>query len=466
VNPQELINRINELKQERARLVEQNRTVLDEFHESRSEGETWSSSEKREEYEKRFARVKAITEEVETLEAQLEQERRTELGGEDPAGPRSGHAAPDGGAGESRDSLPELFRGRREEDLSASERRALEMYRDYGPHFRDRTLDGADLGAYGRAFRSYLAHGREGLSAEDARALSAGTDAEGGFTVPPNFVAQLIKAVDDMVFVRRFATVFPLTTGDSMGAPSLDADPADADWTTELATGAEDAAMAFGTRALEPIPLAKRIKVSRKLLRASALNVEALVRDRLAYKFAVSQEKGFLTGGGVTDPLGLFTADANGITAARDVSAGNTTTAITMDGLKNAKWSLKGGYLRNARWMFHRDALAMIDKLRTEDGGAGTGMYLWQPSVQAGEPDRLLNLPVHMSEYVPSTFTTGLYVGILGDFSYYWIADALNMIVQRLVELYAETNQIGFIGRLETDGAPVLEEAFTRVTLA
>ena len=67
-----------------------------------------------------------------------------------------------------------------------------------------------------------------------------------------------------------------------------------------------------------------------------------------------------------------------------------------------------------------------------------------------------------ISEFVPNTFPTGQYVGILGDFSNYWIADALSMQVQRLNELYAETNQVGFIGRLETDGAPVLEEAFVR----
>jgi HK97 family phage major capsid protein len=71
-----------------------------------------------------------------------------------------------------------------------------------------------------------------------------------------------------------------------------------------------------------------------------------------------------------------------------------------------------------------------------------------------------------MSEYVPNTFSSGNYVGVIGDFSYFWIAEALDMRVQRLVELYAETNQTGYIGRMEVDGMPVLEEAFTRVTLA
>jgi HK97 family phage major capsid protein len=99
---------------------------------------------------------------------------------------------------------------------------------------------------------------------------------------------------------------------------------------------------------------------------------------------------------------------------------------------------------------------------------------LWAPGVagarvgdvSAGLPDTILDAPYYISEYVPNTFTTGLYVGIIGDMSFYWIADALSLQIQRLVELYAESNQIGLIGRLETDGLPVLEEAFARVTLA
>ena len=75
-------------------------------------------------------------------------------------------------------------------------------------------------------------------------------------------------------------------------------------------------------------------------------------------------------------------------------------------------------------------------------------------------------IPVFMSEYAPNTFTTGLYAGIIGDFSFYWIADALDMQLQRLVELYAAANQTGFLMRSETDGMPVLEEAFARLKTA
>ncbi len=182
---------------------------------------------------------------------------------------------------------------------------------------------------------------------------------------------------------------------------------------------------------------------------------------RLAYKFGITQEKGFLTGSGAGQPLGVFTASPLGISTGRDVSTDNTATAFTANGLYNVKYSLKAAYWPRAKWLFHRDAVKMLAKLVN-----GEGQYLWQPSLQMGQPDMLLGHPVSVSEYAPNTFTANLYVGIIGDFSQYWIADSMAMEIQRLVELYAATNQVALIGRMESDGMPVLEEAFARVKLA
>lgn len=313
---------------------------------------------------------------------------------------------------------------------------------------------------YRAAFDRALMGGFNSVNESERRALQADSDPSGGYMVAPvQFVMDLVKFVDDVVFIRQRATKFQVSGAASLGAPSLDADPADADWTSELATGSEDSTMAFGKRELHPHPLAKRIKVSNKLI-TKVPSAESLVRARLAYKFGITQEKGFMTGNGANQPLGIFTASAMGIPVTRDVSTGNGAAAPTFDGLISAKFALKGNYWPKAEWIFHRDVLAVVAKLKD-----GEGQYLWRESVRAGEPDRLLNLPVNMSEYSPNTLTTGLYVGALGDFSNYWIADAIDMQVQRLGELYAETNQVGFIGRLETDGMPVLAEAFVRVKL-
>ena len=316
---------------------------------------------------------------------------------------------------------------------------------------------------YRNAYASYLRDGLQACSPVEQRALSSSDDVQGGYLRAPQQLARdLIKALDDTLWIRALATKFELQGADSLGMPSLDADPADAAWTSELATGNEDSSMAFGKRELVPRPIAKRIKVSSKLLR-TAPKAEAVVRERLTYKFSVTEEKAFLTGDGAGKPLGLFTASNDGIPTSRDVSVDNTTTALTGDGLINALYSLKSGYQSSPslRWLFHRDAVKMIRKLKSNDN-----QYLWQPGAQLGQPDRLFNVPVVTSEFCPNTFTAGQYVGMVADFKYYAIADSLGISIQRLVELYAETNQVGFIGRLEVDGMPVLAEAFARVQLA
>jgi HK97 family phage major capsid protein len=319
---------------------------------------------------------------------------------------------------------------------------------------------------YEQTFRLWLGGDQSQVRAAESelRSMQMDVNTAGGFLVPPlQFVADLIAVVDDLVFIRQRATKYTVTNAISMGVPTRDTDVDDTDWTQELAVGNESAGPTVGRRDFTPHPLAKLIKLSNKLIRAAAVDPESLIIDRLGYKFAITQEKAFLTGDGVQKPLGLFTAHANGISTARDKQTGSAT-GFTADGLIDVRYNQKVQYWRSSVWLFHRDALRLIRKLKDSQN-----QYLWNPAGLGGyglvvdQPESLLGHPVLMSEYVPNTFTTGLYVGLFGDLSRYWIVDALDMQMQRLLELYAATNQTGFIGRMEMDGMPVLEEAFTRL---
>lgn len=309
-------------------------------------------------------------------------------------------------------------------------------------------------------FRSFLRGER--------RALQADSDTEGGYLLAPQTIAAALLAnVKNQTFMRQLAHIETINQSESLGVVSLDNDFGSADWTQELTQTVVDEALRLGKRELKPIPLTKETKLSRTLVRRTAGKAETLVLDRLGYQFGITMENAYMNGSGAGQPLGVFVASALGITTGRDVSTDNTTTAITADGLIEAKHTLKGQYWPRARWIFHRDAIKKIRKLKD-----GNDQYLWSPGigtgngVSGGVPNLILDTPYEMSEYVPNTWTTGLYVGILGDFSYYWILDALQLEIQVLNELYARTNQFGYIGRLETDGMPVLEEAFVRVKLA
>lgn len=311
-------------------------------------------------------------------------------------------------------------------------------------------------------FRGWLRTGKvPGEYAEEMRAYTVGSDTEGGFMqAPQEIVQQLLKNIDDFFFIRDRATKYALPTAESLGVPTLDADAEDFDWTTELATGNEEDTLRIGKREMRPHPLAKRVKLSKTQVRKIPA-FEQLILQRMGYAFSRTMEKQYLTGDGFQKPLGVFTASADGVPTSQDVSTGNTATAITFDGLIEAKFKLKAPYWPRADWLFHRDAVKMITKLKD-----GDGQYLWRMSVRDGEPDTLLGRPLMVSEFAPNTFTTGLYVGMFADFSYYWVVDTLNMQMQALIELYAETNQNGYIARYEGDGAPVLAEAFSRVKLA
>ena len=300
------------------------------------------------------------------------------------------------------------------------------------------------------------------LSQLESRALAADSLTAGGALVLPMALSgAFIQAVNNETFMRSLAMVESVTEAQSLGVASLDTDISDPIWTGEVVTITEDTAMAVGRREMVPRPLALAIVVSNSLLRKSA-RAGGLAIERLGYKHGVVQENAFLNGSGASQPLGVFTASADGVATSRDYSTGNTTTTIEADGLIGCKMNVKGGYQNNGSWIFSRDAVAQIMKLK-----GGDGQYLWIPSMRDGEPDRLLGRPLFISEYAPSTFTTGLYVGIFGDFKRgYMIADSLSITVQRLNELRALTNQSVFVARVETDGQPVLGEAFSRVKLA
>lgn len=429
--------KIIEERQKRAQLIADARALLDK-----------ADAEKRDLTQEEQNNWDALMKQADQVKATIDREERMLLHGEaDLNQPSTAPTRPEPEGRGGRERVE--FRSRGMSGLNQ------ETWRD-APEWR--RLLRTTAPEYTAGFRGFL---RGQPINPEMRALQADLDTQGGYLLAPlQVVDRLIQVVDDMVFIRRLASVFAVPNADTLGAPSLDADPADADWTSELATGSEDTAMSFGRRELNPHPLAKRLKISRKLL-MKVPNSENMAVTRLGYKFGITQEKAYMTGNGSGQPLGVFTVSSSGISTSRDVSSGNTATSIGFDGLISAKYALKGQYWNKAQWIFHRDAMAQIAKLKDSQG-----QYLWRESVRVGEPDRILGLPVNTSEYTPNTFTTGLYVGILGDFSNYWIADSMAMEFQRLVELYAETNQVGLIGRLDSDGMPVLEEAFVRVKLA
>ena len=322
---------------------------------------------------------------------------------------------------------------------------------------------------YRAAFNDYLRFGMgDPMPSEnrsilrESRALQMDSDTQAGFLVAPEqFVREIIKTLDDELIVRRLARKFVVRNARSLGILKRTAQISTFAWGTEISSPAADSTLAYGKRVLHPHPATGEILVSEDLLANTAGEVETEVRTELIQDFGELEEDAFFTGSGAAQPLGIFTASADGISTARDISTDNTATTIEADNLHEVFFSMKKRHRMRGEWIFHRDGIKAVRKLKDSQN-----RYLWEASLRAGEPDTILGRPVEESERAPNTFTTGQYVGIFGDFTRYYIADALDMTIRRLDELKAETFQKAFIARAKVDGMPVLEEAFSRVTLA
>ena len=97
--------------------------------------------------------------------------------------------------------------------------------------------------------------------------------------------------------------------------------------------------------------------------------------------------------------------------------------------------------------------LAALRKLKDNNGA-----YIWQPSYQAGEPDRLLGYAVHTIAFAPE-LASGKPVMAFGDYSYYNIGDRGSRSMQELRELFAGNGMIGYVAKERVDGLLVLPEA-------
>lgn len=277
-------------------------------------------------------------------------------------------------------------------------------------------------------------------------ALQIGEDSEGGFLVPDEYENQLIQALQEANVLRNLCNVINTSHGDRK-IPVV-ASHGSAAWLDEEGafTESDDA---FTQVTLSAYKLGTMLKVSDELLNDSYFDLEAYIAAEFARRISAAEEEAFLTGNASSKPTGLLhtTGGASlGVTAA-------SATAITMDEVLDLYHSLKSSYRKNATFLVNDATIKAIRKLKD-----GQGQYLWQPSVQAGTPDTILNRPVISSQFMP-TAAAGEKTILFGDFKYYWIADRQGRTFKRLNELYAANGQVGFLASQRLDGKLILPEA-------
>lgn len=288
----------------------------------------------------------------------------------------------------------------------------------------------------------YMRKGQNGIQPNVQNALQVGTDSEGGFIVPEEFETTLIHSLENVNVMRQISTV--IRTSSDRNIP-VESTRGNAAWTAEEAAYNESDA-AFSRVILGAHKLTRIMKVSEELLVDAFFDLENFTRDNFARSFGVPEEAAYVDGSGTGQPTGVADASQLGVSLAGAA-------AITFDEVIDLYYSLKRIYRGNGTFLASDDMMKLVRKLKDSNG-----QYLWQPSLQAGEPDMLLNRPVMASDGMPVP-TTGNKSLLFGDFSYYWIADRTGVVMQRLNELYAANGQVGFRMNMRVDGKLTLAEA-------
>ena len=286
----------------------------------------------------------------------------------------------------------------------------------------------------------------EGLDPMIKNALQIGTDTEGGYLVPDEFERTLIEALDEENIFRKLANVISTSSGDRK-IPVV-ASKGTASWIDEEGAIPESDD-SFGQVSIGAYKLGTMIKVSEELLNDSVFNLENYIAREFARRIGNKEEDAFFTGDGSGKPTGILAATGGaqiGVTAA-------SATAITVDEILDLFYSLKSPYRNKSVFVMNDATIKAIRKLKD-----GQGQYIWQPSLQAGTPDTILNRPVYTSSYVPTIAAAAKSI-IFGDFGYYWVADRQGRVFKRLNELYAATGQVGFVATQRVDGKLILPEA-------
>ena len=291
------------------------------------------------------------------------------------------------------------------------------------------------------AFASYLREG--GAIPVEYRDLTSGTAASGGYLVPQGFSGELSSAMKDYSGVLAAARVFPTSTGAPIAWPTVD-DTANVGELLSENTQTAALDMSFASVTLNAyIFSSKRILVSNSLLQDSAFPVDSFLAQKFAERIGRSLNAYLTTGTGTSQPKGVVTAASLGKTG----TTGQTLSVIYED-LVDLMHAVDPSYRKSAKcgYMMNDSSLKVVRKLKDSQNRP-----LWEPSLQAGQPDTLLGYPVWVNSDMAAMAANAKSI-LFGDFSQYIVREAMAVSVMRSEHIAADKFQTMFAAFARYDG--------------
>lgn len=281
--------------------------------------------------------------------------------------------------------------------------------------------------AYKTAQNAYLRKGDQLLTPDEAKALSVGSDPDGGYVVDPDTSGRLIKKIFETSPVRQYASVQVISTDALEGLRDLD--ETTFGWVGETSSRVETSTPQLEKWRIPVHEMYAEPRATQKFVDDMAIALEDWLADKVADKFARAENTAFVNGTGVDQPRGFLTYPA-GTTNPGQVQQQTTGADGAFgadpdggDALINMIHALKSQYRANGVFAMNRTTLGAVRLLKDSQG-----RMLWQPSLAAGMPSTLLGYPLASFEDMPDYTTTDAQAIIFADFGeFYQIVDRLGI---------------------------------------
>ncbi len=283
------------------------------------------------------------------------------------------------------------------------------------------------------AFESYIRSGEaSGLRALELKALSAGSNPDGGYLVPPEVetaIGQRLTAISPIRGIAGQRTI----SGNVYKKPFMTAGPA-VGWVGETDARTATTSPTLDELSFPAMELYAMPAATATLLEDAAVNIDQWLAQEVEQVFAAQEGAAFVTGDGSNKPKGFLAYDTiddaswewGKLGYIASGAAGAFPSSDPSDVLVDLVYAVNAGYRQNAVFVMNRKTQSAIRKFKDS-----TGNYLWQPPAIAGGKASLMTFPVIEAEDMPDIAANSLSIAF-GDFNRgYLVVDRAGVSVLR-----------------------------------
>lgn len=292
-------------------------------------------------------------------------------------------------------------------NASLEEKGVLFMNAVASSYGRKEVFSSESYTGYCKAFNGYIRKHEQTLSPDELRALSIGSDPDGGYWVVPEVAASIIATIFETSPIRELAS--SMSIGSKSVTMVIDDSEAGGGWLGERQTPSETSTPTIREKEIVTFAGYAEPQATMEMLADANINVEQWLAGKVSDKLARQENTAFVVGNGIGKPRGFMTYPSGTTYGNVEQVVSGAAATFTLDGLISLQSALKEAYQRNAAWLFRRASIAEVRKLKDANN-----QYLWQPNNQAGEAPTLLGSPVRHADDIPAVAANAL-AAVYGD---------------------------------------------------